>query len=107
MEKCPDPFPIPRFRADTEQNLAQRKLADDDRRYMVRVLATVLCTYVQKPSVHDCEIVSKSLVAKFQFLKEYVSILTNYTLYSFIEMSFSYYLGVVETFYVHKMSKSE
>ena len=73
MQTTPNPFPIPMFRVDTEANLKDKKLGDDDRKYIVRVLATVLCTYVQRPSMRDCEIVAKSLVAKYSFLKEHVS----------------------------------
>ena len=40
---------------------------------IVQVLATMLWTYVQKPSSRDCEIVAKSLVCKYPFLKEHVS----------------------------------
>ena len=60
------------FKQDVEDSLA-RKLANDDRKYMCRVLATVLQTYVQRPSVAHCEVVAKALVRKFPFLKEYVS----------------------------------
>lgn len=73
MQTTPNPFPIPMFRVDTQANLKDKKLGDDDRKYIVRVLATVLCTYVQRPSMRDCEIVAKSLVAKYSFLKEHVS----------------------------------
>ena len=61
------------FRVDTEDNLKGKRLGDDDRKYIIRVLATVLCTYVQRPSMRDCEVVAKSLVAKYTFLKEHVS----------------------------------
>lgn len=77
MEKVPNPFPIPIFRAHTQQNLDAKKLADDDRKYIVRVLATMLCTYVPRPSMKHCEIVAKSLVLKYAFLKEYVSLCVN------------------------------
>ena len=73
MQKTPNPFPIPMFRVDTQKNLKDKKLGDDDRKYIIRVLATMLCTYVQRPSMRDCEIVAKSLVARFSFLKEHVS----------------------------------
>ena len=54
--QIPDPFPIPTFRERTEANLSQRKLADDDRKYMVRVLGTLLCTFVQE--LQDCSGIS-------------------------------------------------
>ena len=70
----PDPFPIPMFKMDVEQSLSEKKLCADDRKYIVRVLATVLLTHVQRPSKRQCEVVAKSVVRKFPFLKEYVSI---------------------------------
>ena len=71
--QVPNPFPLPVFRDTTEQNLSENKLTDDDRKYMVRVLSTMLCTHKQSPSRNDCGIVSESLVRKFSFLKESVS----------------------------------
>ncbi|XP_065892420.1 uncharacterized protein [Dysidea avara] len=71
--KVPDPFPIPRFRKATEESFNQKRVADDDRKYVVRTLATVLCTYVQNPSMKDCEVVAKSLVATYPFLKQHHS----------------------------------
>ena len=56
-----------------EESLGEKKLSHDDRKYMCRVLGTVLQTHVQKPSMKHCEIVAKALVRKFPFLKEYVS----------------------------------
>ena len=70
--KVPDPFPIPTFRKSTEANFSAKKLADDDRKYVVRTLATMLCTYVQSPSTTDCELVARSLVATHPFLKQHV-----------------------------------
>lgn len=66
-------FPIPVFRPSTEENLANKKIADDDRKYIVRVLATMLLSYVQRPRMDDCDIVARSLLRKFSFLKESVS----------------------------------
>ena len=73
MLQVPDPFPIPMFRRTTEQNLSRRRLGEDDRKYMVRTLATMLTAHVQDPSTEDCLVVAKSLVRKFSFLKESVS----------------------------------
>ncbi len=70
--KVPKPFPVPSFRQSTEENFSNNIIADDDRKYVV--LATMLCTHVQRPSMSDCEIVARSLVAKNPFLKQYVSI---------------------------------
>ena len=73
----PNPFPIPTFRKETEANFKNKRLDDDDRKYVVRTLATMLCTYVQSPSTTDCEVVTKSLVAVHPFLKQPVMILTS------------------------------
>lgn len=70
----PDPFPVPMFKMEVERSLSERKLCADDRKYIVRVLATVLLTHIQKPSKRQCEEVTKALVRKFPFLNEYVSI---------------------------------
>ena len=70
----PNPFPIPTFRKSTENNFKDKKLDDDDRKYVVRTLTTMLCTYVQSPSMSDCEVVAKSLVAVHPFLKQTVII---------------------------------
>ena len=61
------------LKADVERSLSKKKLCADDRMYIVRVLATVLLTHVQKPTKRQCEVVAKALVRKFPFLKEYVS----------------------------------
>ena len=69
----PVDFPIPVFRPSTEDNLSKKRLADDDRKYIVRVLATILTTYTQRPRMKDCEIPAQALVRKYSFLKESVS----------------------------------
>lgn len=74
----PDPFPIPMLKEEVETSLNQKKLCADDRKYIVHVLSTVLLTHVQKPSMRQYEIVSKVLVRRFPFLKEYVSMLQSY-----------------------------
>ena len=71
--QVPIDFPIPTFRPSTEESLEKERLADDDRKYIVRVLATVLTTYVQRPRMKDCEIVAKALLRKYSFLMESVS----------------------------------
>ncbi len=68
--RLPVPFPIPMFRHSTEENLTKHRLLSEDRKYMVQVLATVLMTYVQKPSKYQCSLVAKSLLQKLTFLKE-------------------------------------
>ena len=62
--QVPNPFPIPNFWDRTEENLEIKKIADDDRKYMIRVLATMLCTYKQAPSRNDFGVVPESLVRK-------------------------------------------
>ena len=71
--KLPDPFPIPVFRGKTQQNFAKGILTDSDKRYIVQVLATVLMTYNQKPSLDDCKVVATALLATHPFLKDDVS----------------------------------
>ena len=73
LQGPPDPFPVPMFKQDVEESLAKKIFTDDDRKYICRVLATMLQTYVQRPSIKQCEIVAKALVREFPFLKEYVS----------------------------------
>ncbi len=55
------------------------RLGEDDRKYMVRVIATVLCTYVPNPSMRDCGVVAESLLRKYSFLKESVSSMLNFS----------------------------
>lgn len=64
----PNPYPIPSFRGETETNLANDILTDSDRKYMVKTLATMLMTYIQRPSLSNCLVVSKALHKKFTFL---------------------------------------
>lgn len=45
-------------------------MTDSDRKYVVQTLATMLMTYMQKPSMKHCGIVAKVLIAKFPFLKD-------------------------------------
>ena len=41
---------------------------------MIHVLSTMLTSYIQRPSMKQCSIVAESLLAKFSFLKESVSL---------------------------------
>ena len=43
---------------------------DTDRRYVVQTLATVLTTHIQRPSLADCEVVTRTLVEKFDVLSD-------------------------------------
>ena len=62
------PFPIPSFRSSTENNLAKGLLIDIAVNIMVQTLATMLMTFVPKPSLRHCQVVSQSLHGKFSFL---------------------------------------
>ena len=66
----PDKFPIPQFRAATEKCLREKVLTDKDRKYVVQTMATMLMTYVSRPSMKDCNVVALSLVKKFPFLRD-------------------------------------
>ncbi len=66
----PRRFPIPRFRPNTQHNFDNNLLIDSDRKYVVQTLATMLMTYVQKPSLEHCDIVACTLVDKYPFLKD-------------------------------------
>ena len=57
----------------TEQNLIKKLFYQDDRKYMVRVLATMILSQLPKASTNDCDHVAKALIRKYPFLKEYVS----------------------------------
>lgn len=70
MGSVPQPFPIPKFRPSTEENLQNKILKDTDRKYIVQTLATLLMTHMQRPSLRDCGLVAKALVGKCEFLKD-------------------------------------
>ncbi|XP_065893460.1 uncharacterized protein [Dysidea avara] len=67
-QDVPSPFPIPAFRHSTEAHLKKGGILETDRKYMVQTLATLLMTYKSRPSLKDCQIVSKSLHQKFKNL---------------------------------------
>ena len=46
VASVPNPFPIPKFRVKTEQNLGKHVMPDADRIYIVQTLATIVMTYV-------------------------------------------------------------
>lgn len=64
----PSPFPVPTFRSSTEANLESEVLTEPDRKYIVQTLATMLMSYVQRPSLKQCLVVSRALHGKFGFL---------------------------------------
>ena len=47
----------------------KKRLANDGRKYMVRVLETMLCSYIQRPSMSHCKNVAQSLVQKYGFFE--------------------------------------
>jgi len=53
--------------------LEDKKYTTDDRKYMVRVLATMLLASVEKATMGDCATVAQALTAKYPFLGDYVS----------------------------------
>ena len=57
------------FRTSTEENLNNKRLGEDDRKYIVRVLATILCSFISNLSMKDCAVVTESLLRKLSFLK--------------------------------------
>ena len=67
MDSLPRPFPIPKFRPNTDKIYTK---TDSDRKYMVQTLATMLMTHVQRPSMQQCGIVAKALVGMYSFLKD-------------------------------------
>ena len=67
-----------------------QKLADDDRKYIVRVLATILTSYIRRPSMRHCGIVADSLVAKHTFLKESVSFICKYCLFNYHQFFYTF-----------------
>ena len=66
----PNPFPVPKFRHNTEKLFEDKILTDSDRKYVVQTMATVMMTYTQKPSLYQCSIVAKALISKYSFLKD-------------------------------------
>ena len=56
------------FRVETEARLKKKSCTEQDRRYVVQTLTTVMMTHVQKPSLNDCQVVSAALHKKFKFL---------------------------------------
>lgn len=82
-------FSIPEFRPSTYSNLQQEILLDKDRKYIVRVLATILMSYVSRPTLGDCAVAAKALVAKHPHLgdtgsKPHVSVICLITYYIYI-----------------------
>lgn len=50
--------------------LSQSILRNEDQKYMVQTLATMMMSYVPSPSTQDYLLVAKSLRVKFPFLKQ-------------------------------------
>ena len=71
MENLQSPsLVVSQVQISTETNLSKKILTDPDRKYIVQILATMLMTYVQKPSIQDCLDVSCALLAKHKFLQK-------------------------------------
>ena len=66
----PNPFPIPKFRPATEKNLEKNVVTDDDCKWIVRTMSTILMTHVQGPTMANCNIVARALVDKSKFLAD-------------------------------------
>ena len=64
--------------------LKKEILRNDDRKYMVQTLATMMMSYVANPSTQDCLLVAKSLLAKFPFLKQDGSEVLIYIILSYV-----------------------
>lgn len=62
VEPFPKPFRIPKFCAKTDANLQNEILTGTDRKYMYQMLAMILMTYVQRPSLKHCGGVAKALL---------------------------------------------
>lgn len=56
------------FRKITENNLSRKILTEQDCKYMVQTLGTLLMTHVHKPSMTHCLVVSQALHRKFTFV---------------------------------------
>ncbi len=64
----PDPFPLPRFRYETEENFKKGILLDTDRKHCVQTIAMTIMQYVSRPSLGQCGLVAKALMKKYPFL---------------------------------------
>ena len=73
---------IPEFRHATENSLERGISKDNDRRYMVQTLATLLMSHIPSPSVNHCIVVAKALHEKFLFLKQKSSEVCNENKYT-------------------------
>ena len=101
MCKLPDPFIVPVFREATEENLKNKIFYPDDRKFIVRVLATMILATGSRATTSDCDHVAKALVRKFPFLKEYVSIKVS-IVYSLLNVSI---IAILVSLYLCKMPK--
>ena len=63
-------FSVPKFRTSTEKNLKEKMISDQDRKYIVRTLATIVMSHVSNPKTSDCAVAAKALVAKYPFLAD-------------------------------------
>ena len=52
------------------ENFRKRVLFDRDRKYVVQTLATMLMTYISRPSLRDCGKVAEALISNYDFLRD-------------------------------------
>ena len=61
---------MPIFRHETQKNLRAEILTEQDRRYIVRTLATMLLASIPCPTMSDCAIPAKTIVQTYPFLAD-------------------------------------
>ena len=52
------------------KNLRDKSITDQDRKYIVRTLATVVMSFTPHPTMDECGVAAKALVAKYPFLAD-------------------------------------
>jgi len=52
------------------KNLQLKSITDQDRKHIVRTLATVVMSFSPHPTTEDCGVAAKALVAKYSFLAD-------------------------------------
>ena len=91
------------LRESTEENLKNKIFYPDDRKFIVRVLATMMLATGSRATTSDCDRVAKALVRKFPFLKEYVSSYKGvYCICSLLTVSI---IAILVSLHLYKMPK--
>ena len=67
---CSTSFPMPKFRPATEKNLRAKLIVDKDRKYIIRTMATIVMSFIDRPTMADCAVAAKALVTKYPFLQD-------------------------------------